>query len=207
MRTLFATLLLALGLVALLPPGAAQAQECLDSSGEFYVTCTSISSDSGSPGIGPGLNSGSTRTIVRILQGADATCGSELIEKRYRIDCLRLYYLKVADALPDSGDYLPIKTAMLDAAAKLDAIVEANLDERTPPIRPREGHKPAAKRLPVVRPVQEDMADIALAQAAEVVKETELIIIRSGGDPARRTEHYTDIAAAVEDNLVILRSA
>ena len=26
-------------------------------------------------------------------------------------------------------------------------------------------------------------------------------------DPARRTQHYTDIAAAVEENLVILRSA
>jgi hypothetical protein len=39
------------------------------------------------------------------------------------------------------------------------------------------------------------------------VEETELIIIRSGGDPARRTQAYTDVAAAVEENLVILRSA
>ena len=64
-----------------------------------------------------------------------------------------------------------------------------------------------AKRLPPVRAVREDMAEIAAAQAAAVVEETELIIIRSGGDPARRTQAYTDIAAAVEDNLVILRSA
>ena len=161
----------------------------------------------GDPPGGAALNSGVTRGIVKILQWANDTCGSERIELRYRIDCLRIYYLKVAESLPDTGDYLPVKRAMLDAAAKLDAIVEANLDERTPPIRPREGHKPLAKRLPALRPVKEDLAEIALAQAAEVVKETELVIIRSGGDPARRTEHYTRIAAAVEDNLVILRPA
>lgn len=203
MKTLLSAVLLALGAFVLLPVSAAQAQ-CFDSSGEFEVACPDYGRD---PASRQSLNTGVTSGIVKILQGASDTCGSELIDRRYRIDCLRIYYLKVADSLPDTGDYLPIKQAMLDAAAKLDAIVTANLDERTPPIRPREGHKSAAKRLPPVRPVTEDMADIALAQAAEVVKETELIIIRSGGDPARRTEHYTDVAAAVEDNLVILRSA
>ena len=108
---------------------------------------------------------------------------------------------------PDSGDYLPIKTAMLDAAGKLDAIVTKYEDDMAPPLRLREGHKPMAKRLPPVRAVKEGFADEAAAEAAAVVKETELIIIRSGGDPARRTQAYTDVAAAVEDNLVILRSA
>jgi hypothetical protein len=96
---------------------------------------------------------------------------------------------------------------MLDAAAKLDAIVLANLDETAPAIRPREGHKPLAKRLPPVRAVKKSAEQAAAAQAAAVVEETELIIIRSGGDPARRTQAYTDVAAAVEENLVILRSA
>jgi len=147
-----------------------------------------------------------TRGVVKILQGADATCDAR-IDMRYRIDCLRIYYLKVAANLPDTGDYLPIKQAMLDAASKLDAIVTKYEDETLPAVRPRDGHKPMAKRLPPVRAVKEAFVETAAAEAARVVEETELIIIRSGGDPARRTQAYTDIAAAVEDNLVILRSA
>jgi hypothetical protein len=96
---------------------------------------------------------------------------------------------------------------MLDAADKLDAIVTKYQDETAPVIRPREGHKSAAKRLPPVRPVKEAFAEAAAVEAAMVVEEAELIIIRSGGDPARRTQHYSEVAAAVEENLLILRSA
>ena len=46
-----------------------------------------------------------------------------------------------------------------------------------------------------------------MAQAEEVVKETELVILRSGEDPTRRTAHYQEVAEAVDSNLVILRSA
>ncbi len=202
MRSFLSAFALALGLIWLMPVVAAQAQ-CYDFSNETTKSCEYAKDYPA----GESLNTGATRAIVKIIDGATNTCGSEIVELRYRIDCLRVYYMRVAESLPDTGEYLPIKKAMEDAAARLDAIVEANLDESSPRIRPREGHKPAAKRLPAIRPVQEDMAEIAAAQAAEVIRETELIIIRSGGDPARRTEHYTDVAAAVEDNLVILRSA
>lgn len=217
------TLLLALGLLWLLPVSSARAdcheepqvEEPPDDSfpgfdlgwdtgatpGFVLVSC-----QDGSPDPGHIINTRATKGIIRILQGADRTCDAR-IDLRYRIDCLRLYYLKVAANLPDSGDYLPIKTAMLDAAGKLDAIVTKYEDGMAPPLRLREGHRSMAKRLPPVRAVKEGFVDEAAAEAAAVVKETELIIIRSGGDPARRTQAYTDVAAAVEDNLVILRSA
>lgn len=211
------TFLLALGLVWVLPVTAALA-DCHEvrpgppdpieeeESFEEFSTFTSIACRSGDPRPGENLNDGVTKGIVKILKGANGTC-DRTIELRYRIDCLRLYYLKVAANLPDRGDYLPIKRAMLDAAAKLDAIVTKYEDDSAPAIRPREGHKSGAKRLPQVRPVKEAFAEAAAVEAARVVEETELIIIRSGGDPARRTPHYTDVAAAVEENLVILRSA
>ncbi len=208
MKTFLSSLLLALGLYVLMPAGAAQAQ-CYESDGEFSFQVDCPATTGGGPisgAVGEAINSGVTQEIVNILEGANKTCEREL-DLRYRIDCLRIYYQRVAERLPATGDYLPIKQAMADAAAKLDAIVAANLDETAPAIRPREGHKPQAKRLPAIRPVKAENAAAAAAQAAEVVKETELIIIRSGGDPARRTEAYTDVAAAVEDNLVILRSA
>ncbi len=160
--------------------------------------------DIGSPG--KNLNSGVTNALIRIIERADSTC-DERIELRYRIDCLRIYYGWVADALPDNGDYLPIKKAMRRAEQKLEAIVNANLDTGEPAIRPREGHKKNAKRMPPIRAVKKSAAPKAAAQAAAVVEETELLILRSGEDPSRRTPHYTEIAAALDDNLLILRSA
>ncbi len=211
-KSILTAFLFALGLLFLLPVGAARA-DCLEPEVEsvppdldLSVGLLRISCQDGSPHPAHIVNTNVTKAIVKILQGADKTCDAR-IDLRYRIDCLRLYYLKVAANLPDSGDYLPIKTAMLDAAGKLDAIVTKYEDDMAPPLRLREGHKPMAKRLPPVRAVKEGFADEAAAEAAAVVKETELIIIRSGGDPARRTQAYTDVAAAVEDNLVILRSA
>ncbi|RYI02959.1 MAG: hypothetical protein EON48_16325 [Acetobacteraceae bacterium] len=211
-RSVLPTFLLTLGLLFLLPVGQAKAG-CGDAPPEeepgpppssFSPDLLSIACLDEVPG--QSLNSGVTKGIVKILQTADQTC-DERIDLRYRIDCLRLYYLKVAANLPSTGDYLPIKQAMLDAAAKLDAIVNKYADESAPVLRPREGHKSMAKRVPPIRAVKEAFAETAAFEAAQVVKETELIIIRSGGDPARRTEAYTDVAAAVEDNLVILRSA
>lgn len=211
-KSLFSAFLLSFCLLFLAPVSSARA-DCLDyeekgeesSNFQSSAVMTKISCHDVTPP-GQSLNSGVTKAIVKILQGANKTC-DERIELRYRIDCLRLYYLKVASNLPDTGDYLPIKKAMLDAAAKLDAIVTKYQDESEPVIRPREGHKSSAKRLPPVRPVKEAFAEAAAVEAQRVVEETELIIIRSGGDPARRTQAYTDIAAAVEENIVILRSA
>jgi hypothetical protein len=152
------------------------------------------------------LSTAVTGALVDIISDANETCDAR-IELRYRIDCLRIYYGWVADALPDGGDYLPIKKAMRRAEKKLDAIVRANLDTDQPAITPKEGHKKFAKRLPPVRAVKKSAAKRAAVQAAAVVNETELVILRSGGDPARREPHYTEVAAAVEDNLVVLRSA
>lgn len=212
-KSILRIILLAVGLLWMLPVSSALA-DCHVSEPEseappdpstfsvFTISCH----DDPDPLPGSSINSGVTKAIVKILQGANSTCDRR-IELRYRIDCLRIYYLKVAANLPNSGDYLPIKQAMLNAADKLDAIVTKYEDQSAPILRPREGHKSGAKRLPKVRPVKEAFAEAAAVEAAMIVEETELIIIRSGGDPARRTQAYTDVAAAVEENLVILRSA
>jgi hypothetical protein len=216
-RMILAALLLAFGLAApalaqglILPPptaGAAVADSALlwlaQSEGEEDY-------DNGgkkAKGVrGSALNSGVTNTLVRILGDANRTCDKR-IELRYRIDCLRIYYGWVADELPDTGDYVPIKKAMRRAEAKLNAIVKANLDTTEPKIEPREGHKKNAARVPPIRPVKKAAAKKAAAQATAVVEELELVILRSGEDPSKRKPHFAEVAAAVEDNLVVLRSA
>ncbi|NGM44308.1 hypothetical protein G5B31_02015 [Rhodobacter sp. SGA-6-6] len=156
---------------------------------------------------GGSLNKGTTNALVKIIEDANRTCGSAQMALEYRIDCLRIYYGWVADKLPDTGDYAPVKKAMKQAEAKLDRIVRANLDPTQETITPKEGYKKNAKRLPPVRAVKKSAAKKAARQAEAVVQETELLIIRSGEDPARRTPHFTAVAEAVDDNLVILRSA
>ena len=157
-------------------------------------------------GYGANLNKGTTKNIVYLLNEANRTC-NERIERRYRLDCLRVYYGWIVDSLPDNGDYLPIRQAMRQAEMKLEAIVSANLDRTAPAITPRKGHKPYAKKLPALRAVKKSSVKKAVAQAEAVIKETRIVILRSGGDPTRRTAHYEDVSAALNSNLVILRSA
>lgn len=156
---------------------------------------------------GASLNKGTTNTLVKIIADANSTCGSGRMPDEYRVDCLRIYYGWVADQLPDRGDYAPIKKAMRQAEAKLDRIVRANIDTQAPRVEPNEGYKPNAKRLPPIRAVKKSSTKKVAKQAEAVVKEAELLIIRSGEDPARRTPHFAAVAEAVDDNLVILRSA
>jgi hypothetical protein len=200
-----AAFLITLGCVAILPAGPTVAQGCEEE-------CPEPEPEKERPDAAPTtptavrVSTGVTKSLVRIIEGANRSCADK-IDLRYRIDCLRIYYGWVAERLPDTGDYLPVKQAMLAAEAKLDAIVRANLDESAPTVQPRDSRTSSDRKMPPVRPVKRERAEAAAIQAAVVVEETELIILRSGGDPARRTKHYTDLAAAVEDNLIILRSA
>ncbi len=162
--------------------------------------------DNSLPRYGANLNRGTTNDIVHFLNDANKTCNQQ-IERRYRLDCLRIYYGWIADSLPDNGDYYPIKQAMRRAEMKLDAIVSANVDRTAPTITPRKGYKPYAKKLPPLRAVKKSSVKNAMAQAEAVVKETQLVILRSGEDPTRRTAHYEEVSAALDSNLVILRSA
>jgi hypothetical protein len=153
-----------------------------------------------------GLSTVNTDAIAAVLREVGTTCVTE-ITPEYRIDCIRIHYLAVAAALPDTGDYAPVKAALLEGAAKLDAIVKANLDPVAPPVRAHKGGKPAAPQTPPLRAVQPEKRAAAEAQAAAVVEETSLVILRSGEDPSRREPHYQEISEAVDSGLVILRSA
>lgn len=152
-----------------------------------------------------GLSDRTTDKIVEILTEANLTCGPTA--DVYRIDCLRAYYGRIANSLPNNGDYAPVKKALKQAEKKLDQIVRNNLDTEAPKLRPSKKNKRDAVRMPPLRAVKATALPQAKRQAEAVVKEAELIIVRSGGDPARRKPHYEEIAGAVDDNLAILRSA
>ena len=182
----------------------AQAQSC--------STCgpKSASSEPEPPGLTGGylatLTTPHTRDLVLLLGGIDDTCGRR-IDPRYRIDCLRATYVRLANMIPATGEYAPVRDALFAAARKLDGIVKANLDPALPTIRPRLQGKGGGRHIQPIRAVAKDKLRAANAQAAKVVKETGLLILRSGDRPPRRTLHFQQVAAAVGDNLILLRSS
>jgi|GEM_PF-1651280 len=166
--------------------------------------------DGPDPSPGPvGLSSSNTDAIVDLIAEANTTCGALILKKRkaYRIDCLRWYYRRIAETIPDNSDYRPIREALERAADRLDAIVRKYRDREADRIAPRIRNQPLAPRMDPIRAVAEANEPRAAREAAKVVEETKIVILRSGEDPTRRTAHYREIASAVDANLVILRSA
>jgi hypothetical protein len=163
----------------------------------------------------PGVSKAVTDQIVKAIRDADRTCSDMRLvpeqkgvdERLYRIDCYRLMYRKLADGLPKRGDYAPMRRALLDASDKLNGIVRANQDTSADKIKVRERAKPAAPATAPIRAIRPDRIDVAQAQAEAVIQETAIVILRSGEIPTRRNVHYAEVSAAVEDSLVVLRSA
>ncbi len=161
------------------------------------------------------VSTDATDKLVKALTDADRTCNEMLLARPedgvdldlYRIDCYRLMYRKLADSMPTTGDYAPIRRALLTASDKLNQIVRANLDSDAPQVKVRERAKPAAPATDTLRAIRPDRAEEATAQAAAVLEETAIVILRSGEIPTRRNIHYTRVSAAVEENLAVLRSA
>lgn len=162
--------------------------------------------EANNPPQGTVLSDRTTDAIAARLSEANITCGGRL-PMEYRIDCIRNYYADLAQDLPNTGDYRPVKQALLQAVRQLDAIVRANLDPSAQKIRPNRGNKPDSPRIGPLRAVKPTGAKKAAKAAGQVIAETSLVILRSGEDPTRRTAHYAEISTAMESNLTILRSA
>ncbi|NJS37706.1 MAG: hypothetical protein HC783_00455 [Rhodobacteraceae bacterium] len=162
-----------------------------------------------------GLSTRATDVLVKALSDADRTCNDILLARRqdgvnvdlFRIDCYRVMYRKLAQSMPTSGDYVPIRAALLDASDKLGQIVRQNQDTSIRPVKVRERGKPDAPATEALRAVRADRLEVATAQAEAVLEETAILILRSGEIPVRRNIHYARVSAAVEENIAVLRSA
>jgi hypothetical protein len=156
-----------------------------------------------------------TDGYVRALSDADRTCNDIMLARPqdgidvdlFRIDCYRVMYRKLAQSMPTTGDYVPIRAALLEASDKLGQIVRENQDTSIPPMKVRERAKPAAPATEGLRAIRADRLEVAEAQAEAVLEETAIVILRAGEIPTRRNIHYARVSAAIEENLAVLRSA
>lgn len=146
-----------------------------------------------------------TRRIIKLISdGRDFCSGVPLL---YRVDCLRYHFWKVAQTLPKTGDYAPVRAALLNAADQLEAIRDANLDPAGKPTQFRLRSKPDAARVPALVPIRPASAAQANSAATEVIAQTTTILLRSTENSDRRQASYQEIAAVIDSTKVLLRSA
>jgi hypothetical protein len=145
-----------------------------------------------------------TNRISKDFGAAVDECGR--YAEVYRIDCLRQNMRRIADSLPDDGDYRQVKRILGTAADRLGGILERYADPKTPRLKAPAGSNPRFKQSRSYRAVRKDKLKQALAEATAVVHEAATQLLRSSENSAARLAHYQSISVAVGSTKVLLRS-
>ncbi|MES2666183.1 MAG: hypothetical protein V4712_08795 [Pseudomonadota bacterium] len=157
------------------------------------------------PGEAEVFSNSNTNRVVRILNSGQAFCAS-LADEAYAIDCLAERMEAAAAAMPETGDYADARAALLQGAARLNALAVANADPALPRATARQAGGDGIRTSRPLVPVRKDkLAEVAV-QAQQIVTETETLLLRSSEASSARKVHYSRISAAVGSNKVLLRS-
>ena len=140
-----------------------------------------------------GLSARTTNALIHQLRGDFQRCFR--LEKNYRYDCYDDAYFRGARKLRQNPDYAPVEEALDEVGRKIRAIVEENADPSMPPLR---------KGFNTYRPIKTEALPASKARVVEAIEEAQTVLLRAPDDNG---EHFQRIAAALESNKVLLRSA
>jgi len=140
------------------------------------------------------VNNRTTREVVRVLEHGVGEC-LQLFEA-YRFDCIRKTYDFAARKIKGGIDYQPAYEALRQVEKRVEAAVKANADPTAKRLRKGlvrySAVKPAA--IPAVK-----------RETIRAMEEATTVLLRS---PApHQKPHFQKIAAAIDSNKVLLRSA
>ncbi|MEO8243631.1 MAG: YDG domain-containing protein, partial [bacterium] len=154
-----------------------------------------------------GLELISTETTQRILdeiRAGSAFCKA-LVHQEYVIDCLSDRLQSVADGLSAVGEYSEVRAALEDAAQELHALALANAStELARSIVRASGNRRSSRPLTAV---SADRLGAVNAQAAAIINNAELVLLRSSSGSARRSVAFSQVAQVVNSTKVLLRSS
>jgi hypothetical protein len=150
------------------------------------------------------LNSRGTDSITAQIDRIRLTC--DRMNQNYRIHCLVLEMRQVADSIPASGEFAPVRAALLDASRGLQAITDTYEDPSAPRVRARVGGRPAAPQTPPITAIRPEAVARAAAEAEAVLDEAITVLLRSAENSARRQVAFQPIAQALDSTKVLLRS-
>jgi hypothetical protein len=143
---------------------------------------------------GNGLSNRTTNAVIRILQGDFRECGELILVFRY--DCYSQSYRSAADRLDGILEYAPAQDALRLVEDRIASVVSANIDRSRPPLR--QGGS-------VFNAVKEEAIPQLRRETLGAMDEARTILLRSPTEAQR--PHYSRIAAVIESNKVLLRSA
>lgn len=147
-----------------------------------------------------------TTQAIRIdIQAAQDFC-RRVPSGEYAIDCLGDAFEKIAQDMPQTGDYAEAQAAIAQAGRKLRALARENASTELPSgVIRSTGADGTASNTPLV-PVRTETLAQTNAAALLIIEEAETILLRSAANSAVRKTHYEQIASAVGSNKVLLRS-
>ncbi|MFT6167921.1 MAG: hypothetical protein ACJAR9_000024 [Celeribacter sp.] len=146
-----------------------------------------------------------TAKITKAIEAAYAFCARS-VQKEYMIDCLGSNLADLAAEIPKTGDYAEAAQILADAATKLRTIARDNRSATLPKARLKgivDDVEVTTKRL---IPVETSSLSTSAALAADVLEETQTLLLRSAENSERRKIPYEEIALAVGSQKVLLRS-
>lgn len=151
------------------------------------------------------LSETTTAQIVIELRDAAAFCRG-IGKKEYVIDCMAYEYRRIAAALPRHGEYAAVKKNINKAAASFEKIVSSNQSREIQPKRATSGGKKPRRTASKLRAVSTKSLPQAAKMAANVIKETQTVLLRSSENSTERRRQFQQIVSAMDTGTILLRS-
>ncbi len=142
---------------------------------------------------GGGLSPILTGQVIDQIQRDFRYCTG--IDRNYRFDCYKYVFRLAAQTLDGNTAYRTAHAVFDRLDRDIDALVDASVDP---------SKFPKLRGLQVYRPILPDAEPRLRAETARLLEEAETTLLRA---PEQSGDHYTRIAAAVNSNKVLLRSA
>jgi hypothetical protein len=152
--------------------------------------------------VGTSVRPEATTRIVAKLDDAFQFCAA-LESREYAVDCITERLEQIAEALPSTGDYAPVRSALAQATSQLDDIVERNRSPVLPTATARstvEGGEATSRPL---RPTATERTDEAVAQAVAVLQETRTVLLLDS-DSQEQAEAFRSVSDSIETGTVLL---
>ncbi len=150
-----------------------------------------------------------TETTQQILDeiNAGANFCREFVQQEYAIDCLSDRLQSVADGLSNDGEYSEVKAALQDAARKLHALALNNASSVLAQTVARSTRGPNRSSSRPLTAISADQLLSANAEARAIIASTEVVLLRSGADSARRRVAFQQVGQIVGSTATLLRSS
>ncbi|MDV7143106.1 hypothetical protein R3X27_10465 [Tropicimonas sp. TH_r6] len=155
--------------------------------------------------------------VADVTAGIDAArnfCSS--LPDEYRIDCLAEQLERVAKSLPKTAESREMRKILHQTSDKLEKVVRENRDRSKPRISAKSATAPAPtpsrpQPAPIatsrpLKAVKTEALPTAEAEAAAILEEAGILLLRSSTQSQETSQHYQAVAEALDSTALLLRS-